>query len=193
MENGGFGTHAIYDISSIPEEKSAILTERSVCEELVSRIVSSVTMTPVACLLFHPFPVREQETEEERKEKCLSLSEQTRRPHTLGHYDPLHLQVNGSEVELVLDSPVDLNSNLAGICVDSRSSQLSQLSSPGGYSAVQMLAESHISLHTFPACRAVSLDVFSCVKFDCEVLCRLIDDAFGEGAKIKYNLIARSF
>lgn len=37
-----------------------------------------------------------------------------------------------------------------------------QLKDPGGWSAFVMIAESHISIHTFPKRRFVSADVYTC-------------------------------
>ncbi|PIR73446.1 MAG: adenosylmethionine decarboxylase [Candidatus Moranbacteria bacterium CG10_big_fil_rev_8_21_14_0_10_35_21] len=37
-----------------------------------------------------------------------------------------------------------------------------QLKDPGGYSGIVMIAESHISIHTFPARKFVSIDVYTC-------------------------------
>ena len=38
----------------------------------------------------------------------------------------------------------------------------------GGISAVVIIAESHISIHTFPSHRYMSVDIFSCKNFDVE-------------------------
>lgn len=37
-----------------------------------------------------------------------------------------------------------------------------QLKDPGGFSGIVMIAESHISIHTFPARKFVSIDVYTC-------------------------------
>lgn len=38
----------------------------------------------------------------------------------------------------------------------------------GGISAVVIIAESHISIHTFPSHKYMSIDIFSCKDFDVE-------------------------
>lgn len=37
-----------------------------------------------------------------------------------------------------------------------------EIKDPGGYSGFVMIAESHISIHTFPARKFVSIDVYTC-------------------------------
>ena len=37
-----------------------------------------------------------------------------------------------------------------------------EIKDPGGYSGFVMIAESHISVHTFPARKFVSIDVYTC-------------------------------
>ena len=48
-----------------------------------------------------------------------------------------------------------------------------------GISGFVMIAESHISVHTFPERGEVSIDVFSCKEFDPAHACRLLSEAFG--------------
>lgn len=48
-----------------------------------------------------------------------------------------------------------------------------------GISGFVMIAESHISVHTFPERHEVSIDVFSCKEFDPARACQLLSEAFG--------------
>lgn len=48
-----------------------------------------------------------------------------------------------------------------------------------GISGFVMIAESHISVHTFPERHEVSIDVFSCKEFDPTHACALLSEAFG--------------
>jgi len=48
-----------------------------------------------------------------------------------------------------------------------------------GISGFVMIAESHISVHTFPERGEVSIDVFSCKEFDPVRACDLLSEAFG--------------
>jgi S-adenosylmethionine decarboxylase len=49
----------------------------------------------------------------------------------------------------------------------------------GGISAIVIIAESHISIHTFPANNYMSVDIFSCKNFDIEKTIEYITKAFG--------------
>lgn len=48
-----------------------------------------------------------------------------------------------------------------------------------GVTGVVIIAESHISVHTFPRKRYVSVDVFSCKPFDVWKTAEIIKDVFG--------------
>ncbi len=48
-----------------------------------------------------------------------------------------------------------------------------------GYSGFVMIAESHISIHTFPQERYVFIDLFSCREFDIETAKAYLIEAFG--------------
>jgi S-adenosylmethionine decarboxylase len=51
---------------------------------------------------------------------------------------------------------------------------------PGGVSGFVMIAESHISIHTFPLRGFVSADVYTCQNsLETEEICRYFADAFG--------------
>ena len=50
---------------------------------------------------------------------------------------------------------------------------------PGGYSGFVMIQESHISIHTFPKRRFVSIDVYSCTNFDTGKTKRYLTKIFG--------------
>jgi S-adenosylmethionine decarboxylase len=49
----------------------------------------------------------------------------------------------------------------------------------GGISALVIIAESHISIHTFPSQNYMSLDIFSCKTFDAEKAVEFITKGFG--------------
>jgi S-adenosylmethionine decarboxylase len=48
----------------------------------------------------------------------------------------------------------------------------------GGLSGFVMIAESHISLHTFPAKGYLTMDVYSCTMFDEKIALYYIKDIF---------------
>jgi len=49
----------------------------------------------------------------------------------------------------------------------------------GGISAVVIIAESHISIHTFPSRNYMSVDIFSCKNFDVNKTIEFIVKSFG--------------
>lgn len=61
---------------------------------------------------------------------------------------------------------------------------------PGGYSGFVMIQESHLSVHTFPARRFVSIDVYSCKNFDTKKTEAYLTKAFGIG-ECETNVIIR--
>lgn len=63
----------------------------------------------------------------------------------------------------------------------------------GGVTAFQVLAESHLSMHTFPSRRAFSLDLFSCRPFDCQKAVALISSSIGDNGNFKVSIVERSF
>jgi hypothetical protein len=48
-----------------------------------------------------------------------------------------------------------------------------------GYSTFLMIAESHLSLHTFPETDYLTFDCYSCKDFDDELVMELLTEAFG--------------
>jgi S-adenosylmethionine decarboxylase len=48
-----------------------------------------------------------------------------------------------------------------------------------GLSGFVLIAESHISIHTFPEKQYLSVDIFSCKQFDTSLAIRLAGEAFG--------------
>jgi len=48
----------------------------------------------------------------------------------------------------------------------------------GGISAVVIIAESHISMHTFPSYNYMNVDIFSCKNFDVEKAVKFIIKSF---------------
>ena len=60
----------------------------------------------------------------------------------------------------------------------------------GGISGIVIIAESHISLHSFAEQEYINVDIFSCKQFDPEVAIAYLVEAFG-AKKIERNLIMR--
>ena len=61
---------------------------------------------------------------------------------------------------------------------------------PGGYSGFVMIAESHISLHTFIKRGFISIDVYSCHNFNPEIPINYFKNIF-KPKKIEKHLIIR--
>jgi S-adenosylmethionine decarboxylase len=59
-----------------------------------------------------------------------------------------------------------------------------------GISGFVLIAESHISIHTFPEKKFVSVDIFSCKAFDAEFATDYFKDAFGM-EKVESNVLDR--
>ncbi len=59
-----------------------------------------------------------------------------------------------------------------------------------GISGFVLIAESHISIHTFPEKNFVSVDIFSCKAFDAELAASYLKDAFGM-TKVETNVLDR--
>jgi S-adenosylmethionine decarboxylase len=59
-----------------------------------------------------------------------------------------------------------------------------------GISGFVLIAESHISIHTFPEKNFVSVDIFSCKAFDSELAVGYFKKAF-EMAKVETNMLDR--
>jgi S-adenosylmethionine decarboxylase len=71
--------------------------------------------------------------------------------------------------------------------------ELGQLSpkDPGGVSGFVMIAESHISIHTFPLRGFISADVYTCQNsLDIERICQYFADAF-ELQDLEINVVKR--
>ena len=60
-----------------------------------------------------------------------------------------------------------------------------------GYSTFAMIAESHLSIHTFPEFNYFSFDCYSCKNFDEELVTKIINHNF-DVEKIVINVVARS-
>lgn len=61
---------------------------------------------------------------------------------------------------------------------------------PGGYSGFVMIQESHISIHTFPKRRFVSIDAYSCKNFSTAPVIAYFTRVFGI-QKAEINTIIR--
>jgi S-adenosylmethionine decarboxylase len=59
-----------------------------------------------------------------------------------------------------------------------------------GLSGFVLIAESHISIHTFPEKNFVSIDIFSCKDFDAEFAADYFTTAFGM-TKVETNVLDR--
>ena len=59
-----------------------------------------------------------------------------------------------------------------------------------GYSGFVLIAESHISIHTFPEKTFVSVDIFSCKPFDSEFAASYLKKAFGM-TKVDFTVLDR--
>lgn len=59
-----------------------------------------------------------------------------------------------------------------------------------GISGFVLIAESHISIHTFPEHSHINIDVFSCKSFECDKVIKYFQDAF-ELKEVKINVIER--
>ena len=59
-----------------------------------------------------------------------------------------------------------------------------------GVSGFVMIAESHISIHTFPDQDYVFMDIFSCKEFDAEMAVKYLTHAF-ETTRYKKNILKR--
>jgi S-adenosylmethionine decarboxylase len=71
--------------------------------------------------------------------------------------------------------------------------ELGQLSpkDPGGVSGFVMIAESHISIHTFPLRGFISADVYTCQNsLDIERICQYFAEAF-ELQDLEINVVKR--
>ena len=60
----------------------------------------------------------------------------------------------------------------------------------GGISGFTMIAESHISIHTYPFQKYVSMDVFSCKSFDASVILRYMKKKLNY-KRVEKNIIYR--
>ena len=59
-----------------------------------------------------------------------------------------------------------------------------------GISGFVLIAESHISIHTFPEKNFVSVDLFSCKAFDADLATKYLQNAFGM-EKVESNVVDR--
>src|SRR5213593_109811 len=59
-----------------------------------------------------------------------------------------------------------------------------------GLSGFVLIAESHISIHTFPEKNFITADIFSCKSFDAEFAASYLKKAFGI-AKVELNVLDR--
>ena len=66
-----------------------------------------------------------------------------------------------------------------------------EIKDPGGWSGFVVIAESHISVHTFPARKFVSIDVYTCTNdIDCDFIKKYFKKLF-KLKKIEENFVKR--
>lgn len=56
-----------------------------------------------------------------------------------------------------------------------------------GYSTMVMIAESHLSLHTFPESNFFTFDCYSCKSFDADAVLRILREVFGVTSEKVYQ------
>jgi len=80
----------------------------------------------------------------------------------------VHLLQNGKKLERLLDAIVDVigMTKIAGPFIKLHIPEDRNRYKEWGYSGVVIIAESHISIHTYPELSYVSIDVYSCREFD---------------------------
>ncbi|MFH0949419.1 MAG: S-adenosylmethionine decarboxylase [Candidatus Aenigmatarchaeota archaeon] len=61
---------------------------------------------------------------------------------------------------------------------------------PGGITGFVLIAESHISIHTFPKFGFITMDVYSCKPFNTTLVKKLVSDKFST-SDIEENVIKR--
>jgi S-adenosylmethionine decarboxylase len=61
---------------------------------------------------------------------------------------------------------------------------------PGGLSGFVIIAESHISIHTFPQKKFASIDIFSCKPFNPEPIVHIVKRTF-DFEKLEINFFGR--
>ncbi|MEE2755403.1 MAG: S-adenosylmethionine decarboxylase [Myxococcota bacterium] len=62
-----------------------------------------------------------------------------------------------------------------------------------GYSTFVMIAESHLSLHTFPEAGFLTFDCYSCRDFQHEDAIKVLDQFFNFGEQVNIQIIPRPF
>lgn len=66
-----------------------------------------------------------------------------------------------------------------------------QIKDPGGYTGYQLIKESHISVHTFPKRRFISIDVYTCRDgLDIDGVISVFKETFGIG-EVEVNFVKR--
>ena len=65
------------------------------------------------------------------------------------------------------------------------------LDSGPGVSAIAIIAESHISVHTWPEHNMITMDFYSCKPYDARTVLDSFSNTFGVVGHIKYRVISR--
>ena len=183
-DDGGTGIHLILDCSYVGN--SELLYDRNAISEFFNNLISSISMKPVGEMGFYRFPSRFQ-------------PHAPPPPSPLSATSPFPLPVF-EDVESLYDDapPLTPLTQFEGDfpeSIDPKSGQFPEpetLEEKGGVTAFQTLSESHISIHTYPARRAFSLDLFSCRPYDYEAVIRRVGDSL-LGGNMKACVIERSF
>ncbi len=89
-----------------------------------------------------------------------------------------------------LPSILKMNKLVPPYVVNAGSNESKGGKDPGGYSGFVIIAESHISLHTFVKRGFVSIDVYSCNEFDKEEAKNFLKDIF-KPEDIEENFVKR--
>jgi len=116
-----------------------------------------------------------------------------------GHF-AMRKGVRCAGVHLILDlhgatglDDIDLIEATLRRCVDAARATLLHIHlhhfQPNGVSGVAVLAESHISIHTWPDASYAAVDIFMCGKADPDACIPVLREAFG--ARIEVNEILR--
>lgn len=99
------------------------------------------------------------------------------------------LNLYGCPFELLDDEPfiVKLLTDVALLCEATILNTVSHKFEPQGVTSILLLAESHISIHTWPQDGKAAADIYTCSSVDPEIGCRFMIDILGaNGYKLQY-------
>lgn len=175
MEYDGYGVHLFIDADGIGNLD--LLTSRSEALAFTTRIIEIAKMKSVGPPLYYPFPEREESGRPQGLERMPS------------HY-PADLVENLS----IPAAPLRYNDDETSVSSKTSFSLASDDDvNPGGYSLVHLLAESHLSVHTYPARCGISFDLFSCCPYDSDAVIEFIKGNLLGASVFKVKVINRTF